>query len=297
MSEYKGTEKGKIYVVVDKEENKFRIFRLNEVYSVNHKTNEVRVRSNSVITFDYNNRVVEYSNNVFQNFIINKGTLVSYKKAASHEIALLKAYNYGNCTTNMHPFFPECGLKFLNKDEEIITIKDKKFKLYLSQKEIEERIKALAESINKNKKYNKDNIPVILIVLKGSFLFATELIKNFDFDCEIHFIKASSYRGIDQGDLIMTDNFEGIYLKDRDVFVLEDIVDTGNTLNVILKALQYTYSKNIKVLSLLDKPAAHKNSFTNITSCFKIPNDFVVGYGLDYDQLGRNLKNIYTLVK
>ena len=180
MSIYKGVKKGKIYISIDQEENKCRIIRLDEIYSVNHRTSEVRIRSNSVITFDYNNYNVECSNEVYQNFIIHKDLSIFYREANKDEIKLFNTYNEGNYNTNMQPDFPECGLSF-SPMKDVITIKDKRFKLYISQEEIESRIKELANSINKHGIYNENNIPVLLVVLKGSFLFATELITGSEY--------------------------------------------------------------------------------------------------------------------
>lgn len=175
-------------------------------------------------------------------------------------------------------------------NKERVTLKDKTFELFLSQEEIEERITMLAESMNK---YPREDVPVFLVVLKGSFMFASELLQRLNFDCEIHFVRASSYRGMERGDSVESEGFEGLSLSGREVYIIEDIVDSGNTLTTMMSIIKNTQPKSVKILTLLDKPSAHLYPFTNITSCFKISNEFVVGYGLDYDQLGRNLPNIY----
>lgn len=290
MLKYKGAERNKVYISHDKKENKIRVFRLNEIYSINYNTNEVIVRSNSVITIEKHS--ISYLKGTYQKFsILNEYDVTTYELASQSVCDYLKKCELTNSLIE-GDLDIDTSVLIEKKEENLISIKDKTFKLYLSQEEIEDRIKELSIFVNSK---HKNDVPVFLIVLKGSFLFAAELIKNLNIDCEIHFIKASSYRGIEQGNVIMNDGFEGINLTNRNVYIIEDIVDTGNTLDIILKALSHYQPKKIKVLSLLDKPSAHKHFFTNIIPCFKIPNDFVVGYGLDYDQLGRNLKNIYSL--
>jgi hypoxanthine phosphoribosyltransferase len=175
-----------------------------------------------------------------------------------------------------------------------ITIKDKEFKPYIEESYINSGIKSIAAKMNSEM---ADLQPVFLVVLNGSFMFAAALLKEISFPCEISFVKLASYHGTQSSgevnELIgLSEN-----IKDRNVVIIEDIVDTGVTLEKIHHLLLNKQVKNIKVVSLLFKPDSYKKSIPVDYTCFKISNDFVVGYGLDYDGFGRNLKDIYVLNK
>jgi len=175
-----------------------------------------------------------------------------------------------------------------------ITIKDKEFKPYIEESKINFAIKSMAEKINAD--MANDN-PLFLVVLNGSFIFAAALLKEINFPCEISFIKLASYHGTQSSGEV--NELIGLSedIKNRNVVIIEDIVDTGVTLEKLNQALSSKQVNSIKVVTLLFKPKSYKKNIPVDYSGFKIPNDFVVGYGLDYDGFGRNLKDIYVLNK
>jgi hypoxanthine phosphoribosyltransferase len=174
-----------------------------------------------------------------------------------------------------------------------IQILDKKFREFISEQDIQERIKGLAVMINNDYK-NKE---VIFIgILNGAFMFAADLFKRIDIKAKISFLKLASYSGTNSsGDV---KNLIGCNddLKDKSVIIIEDIVDTGITLEYIINGLKEKDVKDIKVASLLLKPEAYRKSIPVDYTGFEIPDNFVVGYGLDYEGFGRNLSSIYTLL-
>ncbi|HET8754287.1 MAG TPA: phosphoribosyltransferase family protein, partial [Salinimicrobium sp.] len=137
--------------------------------------------------------------------------------------------------------------------------------------------------------------PVFLGILNGAFLFASELIKRFEGDCEVSFVRLSSYEGTDSSGSVKT--FAGLNrsLENRTVIVIEDIVDTGNTLESIDAILKSEKVKQYKIATLFYKPEAYKKSLPLDYIGMEIPNDFIVGFGLDYNELGRNLRQVYKL--
>jgi len=174
-----------------------------------------------------------------------------------------------------------------------IQILDKKFREFISEQDIQERIKGLAVMINNDYK-NKE---VIFIgILNGAFMFAADLFKRIDIKAKISFLKLASYSGTNSsGDV---KNLIGCNddLKDKSVIIIEDIVDTGITLEYIINGLKEKDVKDIKVASLLLKPESYRKSIPVDYTGFEIPDNFVVGYGLDYEGFGRNLSSIYTLL-
>ena len=175
---------------------------------------------------------------------------------------------------------------------EKIKVKDKYFKPYIPYSRIEEKIKILAAELNKD--YKGKN-PLFLSILNGSFIFAADLFKEIKFDCTISFVKIASYKGTSSsGNVISLIGLEE-NIRDRHVIVLEDIVDTGKTLSDLLPSLQNQNPASLKIASLLVKPEALKHDVPIDYFCFNIPNDFIVGYGLDYDGYGRNLRDIYQI--
>ncbi len=173
-----------------------------------------------------------------------------------------------------------------------ITIKDKEFTPYISQDQIANRIKELARQLKAD--YH-DKEPLFVAILNGSFLFAADLFKLLEFDCSISFVKVASYHGTTSTgkvvDLIGLDE----QLRGRHVIVLEDIVDTGRTLSHLLPDLENQNPASLKVMSLLTKPSCLKFPLDVHYVGFEIPDAFIVGYGLDYDGLGRNLRDIYQI--
>lgn len=175
-----------------------------------------------------------------------------------------------------------------------INIKDKTFSLSIPESEILEAVRNVAQQINRDLA-GKD--PLFVCVLNGAFMFAGDLMKNIDIPCEITFIKLSSYSGVSTTGAVkeimgLNQNVEG-----RNLVIVEDIVDTGITMENILASLTAKGAKDIKVATFLQKPDALQRDIKVDYAAMKIPNDFIVGYGLDYDGYGRNLKDIYTVVE
>ncbi len=173
-----------------------------------------------------------------------------------------------------------------------IQIKDKTFEPYIEEVELQNRIKELAQQINHD--FENKN-PLFIGILNGSFIFASDLYKNIDIPSEISFVKFSSYEGTDStgncNELIgLNEDIEG-----REILVIEDIVDTGRTLQKFLQQLEEMGAAEVRVITLLDKKEARLHEIPVAYSGFEIENKFVVGYGLDFDGYGRNTKEIYKL--
>lgn len=175
---------------------------------------------------------------------------------------------------------------------ESIKIKDKEFELFLTQTQIEEAIGQVADKITKEL---ADEDPLFLCILNGSFMFASELMKRVNIPSELSFVKMSSYQGTRSTGKLK--ELIGLQedIKDRTVVIVEDIVDTGYTMEMILEQLSCDQPKQIKIATLLLKPDALKVDISLDYVAMEIPSDFIVGYGLDYDGYGRNLPNIYKL--
>ena len=176
----------------------------------------------------------------------------------------------------------------------IIQVNDKKFQPYLTAKQIEEQIKRLGAEINRD--YGGMR-PLFIAILNGSFMFASDLFKELTVDAEICFIKLASYKGTRSTGNVITSIGLDEPLNDRHVIILEDIVDTGKTLSEFLPQLLDHRPASLKIASLLHKPDALQYSVIIDYLGFKVPNKFLLGYGLDYDGLGRNLKEIYQLIE
>lgn len=176
-----------------------------------------------------------------------------------------------------------------------VKIHDKEFKLFISHEKIQSVVDGMAEKMNND--LNGKN-PLFLCILNGSFMFAAELFKRIDFvESEISFVKLASYSG-DQ----TTGNVKQLIglnedIEGRTVVVLEDIVDTGITIDNILLQLHGLNPKEVYIATLLLKPEALQKDVELNYVGMEIPNDFIVGYGLDYDGFGRNLIDIYTVIK
>jgi hypoxanthine phosphoribosyltransferase len=175
---------------------------------------------------------------------------------------------------------------------QLITIKDKQFKPYISDRKIAGAVAEVASRINKEL---MNELPVFLVVLNGSFMFAADLLKEVTIPCEISFIKVASYHGTSSSGSVseligLTEDISG-----RTVVIVEDIVDTGTTLEKLIAVLKRKNVKQIKVACALFKPEAYKKEYKVDYAGIEIGNDFVVGYGLDYEGMGRNLKEIYVL--
>lgn len=176
-----------------------------------------------------------------------------------------------------------------------VTLHDKTFEISIPEEKILEAIKKLAEKLNHD--YKDVEKPLFLSILNGSFMFTADLLKNITLPCEISFLRLSSYCGTKSTGAVkeligLTDCIEG-----RSIIILEDIVDSGNTLEELVSKLSAHKPKDIKLATLLFKPDAYKKDIKVDYVGLSIPNDFIVGYGLDYDELGRNLRDIYTLAE
>lgn len=176
----------------------------------------------------------------------------------------------------------------------IIRVHDKQFEPYIDASTISERIKAIAAQLNND---YRDKKPLFIAILNGSFMFAADLFRELNIDAEICFIKLASYKGTKSTEHVITAIGMDMEIYGRDVVILEDIVDTGKTLSEFLPQLQHQQPASLKIVALLHKPEATVFPVTVDYLGFSIPNKFVVGYGLDYDGLGRNIKAIYRLVE
>ncbi|MBP1676005.1 MAG: hypoxanthine phosphoribosyltransferase [Bacteroidetes bacterium] len=176
----------------------------------------------------------------------------------------------------------------------VIQIKDKQFTLSIPDVEIQKAVKVVAEEINRDL---GDTNPLFICVLNGAFMFAGDLMKTISIPCEITFVKLSSYDGLYTSGTVKEIIGLNESVVGRNVVVVEDIVDTGITMERILDSLKAKGAKSIKVATFLQKPDALQRDIQIDYVAMRIPNDFIVGYGLDYDGYGRNLKDIYTVVK
>ena len=176
-----------------------------------------------------------------------------------------------------------------------VKIHDKEFKLFISHEKIQSVVEEMAEKMNREL---KEKNPLFLCVLNGSFMFAAELFKRIDMvEAEISFVKLASYSGDQTTGTVKQLIGLNENIEDRTVVVLEDIVDTGITIDNIQQQLQGLNPKEVHVATLLLKPDALQKDVDLKYVGMEIPNDFIVGYGLDYDGFGRNLIDIYSVIK
>lgn len=177
---------------------------------------------------------------------------------------------------------------------EDVKVYDKIFRLTIPEKEILATIDRMAEELTRD---YSDKDPVFLAVLNGAFVFASDLLKKINFPCSISFVKLASYRGTATSGKVK--NLIGLNedLRGRDIVIIEDIIDSGTSMKYLLSILKELKPANIRLASLLFKPEAFKEDFEINYIGLSIPNKFIVGYGLDYNGYGRNLKQIYTLVE
>lgn len=174
----------------------------------------------------------------------------------------------------------------------MIKLHDKYFKPFLSEDKILAAVKEIADKIAAD---YKDEIPVFVGVLNGSFMFVADLLKAYEYPCEVSFVKLSSYRGLTSTGIVETlldppDNIEG-----RSVIIIEDIIDSGRTLKELVHLFNNTNVKEYKIASLFYKSDVYNGEYKIDYVGIDIPDKFIVGYGLDYDELGRNLKEVYQL--
>ncbi len=176
----------------------------------------------------------------------------------------------------------------------IVKIKDKTFQTSISEAEIKQRIKELAKQVSRDMEGKN---PLFLGVLNGSFIFAADLMREMTIPCEISFVKLASYQGTTSTGKVKEVIGINENLTDRNVIIVEDIVDTGATMKQMVESLGTRNPASIDICTLFVKPDKLKEPLDIKYAAFSIPNDFIVGYGLDYDQQGRNLKEIFTLVE
>ncbi|MES2620081.1 MAG: hypoxanthine phosphoribosyltransferase [Bacteroidota bacterium] len=174
--------------------------------------------------------------------------------------------------------------------EKLVKLNDRSFRLFKSESEIISAVRDIANQINDDYIGKR---PLLVPVLNGSFMFASDLIKELMLDCEISFVKGSSYTGTNSTANFNTQIGLEEIVEGRHIIIIEDIVDTGNTLAQILPGFRAGNPASLKIASLLLKPLALQHDLKIDYVGMEIPNQFVVGYGLDYDGLGRNLRDIY----
>ncbi len=176
---------------------------------------------------------------------------------------------------------------------DVVTVKDKAFRISIPEEQILKRVREVAAQISDDL---RGQHPLFLAVLNGAFMFAADLIRNIDTDCEISFVRLASYAGTRSTGEVKELIGLNETVKGRPVVIVEDIIDSGLTMQQLLAMLREKDPSEIRIAALLVKPENLQVDLDIAYTCFNIPNDFIVGYGLDYDGEGRNLKNIYTVI-
>lgn len=179
-----------------------------------------------------------------------------------------------------------------NTPTNLISIDDLRFVQYISEAEIQSKVRDIASEIAST---FRDKNPVFLVVMNGAFIFAADLIRQFDFPCELSFVRIKSYHGTQSSGNIDVYMPPGLELSGRHVVIIEDIIDTGTTMAEFMPICEGLCPASISLSAILIKPDAHKVEIKTDFPGFIIPNKFVVGYGLDYNGQGRNFKDIYQL--
>ena len=173
-----------------------------------------------------------------------------------------------------------------------VTLEEKHFKLFIESNKILSKIDLLSLKINEHYSNKK---PIFICVLNGAFLFASELIKRFDHECEVSFVKLSSYDGTNSSGVVK--NLIGLNenIKGRNLIIVEDIVDTGNTIDSLCDNFKTHEPKSLEIATLLFKPDAYRKNIPIKYPAINVGNEFLVGFGLDYNGIGRNLQDIYII--
>lgn len=177
---------------------------------------------------------------------------------------------------------------------EKVILKDKTFKTFIPYEKIAGAIDEVAAKINADFKDCED-IPILLCVLNGSIMFTAELMKRLTFQCELISIKLTSYEGTNTTGRVKQAMGLTRPVKGRRVIIIEDIVDSGNTIVALKEIMAENGASESRICTMLLKPDTYKQDVVLDYVAMEIPNDFIVGFGLDYDELGRNLKDIYVL--
>ena len=175
-----------------------------------------------------------------------------------------------------------------------VKIKDKSFRVSIPEAEIKQRVKALAEQMSKDLEGKN---PIFLGVLNGSFIFAADLMREMTIPCEISFVKLASYQGTTSTGKVKEVFGINENLSGRTVVIVEDIVESGRTMRQMIESLGTRNPESVRICTLFFKPEKLKEDLNLDYVAFRIPDDFIVGYGLDYDGLGRELKDVYTIVE
>ena len=179
-------------------------------------------------------------------------------------------------------------------DMNTVQVKDKQFALYIPEEKIIERVKAVAAQMNRDL---EGKHPLFLVILNGSFVFAADLLRGITIPCEISFVRVASYEGVCSTGKVKQLIGLTECIKGRTVVIVEDIIDSGKTMQELLHMLEAEHPAEVLISSLLVKPGNLKVELDIPYRCFDIDNDFIVGYGLDYDHEGRNLPHIYKVVE
>lgn len=179
--------------------------------------------------------------------------------------------------------------------EQTIRLHDKKFKIMIPAERIDEAVEAVAKRINAD--YADKETPLFLGILNGSFMFMSDLIKKVEFQNELSFVKLASYEGTASTGSVKSLIGLNCPIEGRHVIIVEDIVDTGESIEHMIKELESHNPASIEVCTLFFKPGSYRKQLPIKYRAMEIGNEFIVGYGLDYDQLGRSLKDIYVVTE
>lgn len=185
------------------------------------------------------------------------------------------------------------GFKY-TKVMDKVQVKDKTFRIFIESASIQKRVSEISAQIDAEYQGRK---PLFIVVLNGAFMFAADLFKNLKIECEVTFVKLSSYSGTKSTEVVkeligLNENISG-----RDVIIVEDIIDTGITMENMMEKFKQSNPSSLKICTMLFKPNAFRKNYKIDYIGIEIPNDFIIGYGLDYDGFARNLPDIYTLVQ
>ena len=184
-----------------------------------------------------------------------------------------------------------CVFNFNNM--KTVKVLDKEFSIYIPQEKIENAIQTVADQLNKDM---VDKKPLFLVVLNGAFMFASELFKRLTIPCEITFVKLSSYSGTATTNVVRELIGLDHSLEGRNVVIVEDIVDTGHTMKYTIEKLRNLNAADVRIATLFFKPNSFQYDYPIDYKAMDIDNEFIVGYGLDYNQQGRNLPDIYKVI-
>jgi hypoxanthine phosphoribosyltransferase len=177
--------------------------------------------------------------------------------------------------------------------EKTVKLHDKTFRVMIPAEKIDQAVEEVAQKINED--YKERETPIFLGVLNGSFMFLSDLIKKINFNSELSFVKLASYEGTSSTGAVKELIGINESVKGRHLIVVEDIVDTGRSIAHMIESLKKLEPASVEVCTLFFKPAAYAEKYPIRYRAMEIGNEFIVGYGLDYDQLGRNLKDVYVV--